>query len=334
MSSPPEVDVPKVGKVKKQYLYVGGAAVAGYVLWRYYQASQAAAAPVPDPESAGTIGADIGSGTGGYYDPNGDAGISGDTTVGDVTSTDQQWYEKALLALEDAGYDTGAGALALGKYLRSEPLTPKEQDMVKVALAAAGNPPSGARAIVTDTSPSPSGLTAPQHLRSGGTPTTAAIPLAWDAVAGASGYVVYRGAQQLATVAGTSYTAGGLSAATSYGFTVRAQNTGGTLSPASATYTGKTAAAATSKPPTTGTPKPTPKPAPPKTPGHRTIYITPAARSLSAAVSAYNKKYHTSYSWSSVWTYNLNHRDAATVKKLKARGPSKVYLGSSFWVPV
>lgn len=327
------MDVPKVGKVKREYLYAGGAAVAGYVLWRYYQASHAAAASAAaaPPESAGTIGADIGSGTGGYYDPNGQAGIGDSTTVGTVISTDQQWYDRALLALEDAGYDTGAGALALGKYLRSEPVTAREQDMIKVALAAAGPPPSGAKAIVTDTSPTPSGLRAPQHLRSGGTPTTATIPLVWDAVAGASGYVVYRGAQQLATVGGTSYTAGGLAAGTSYGFTVRAQNTGGTLSPASAPYTGKTAAGS-AKP---GPPKPPgPKPGPPKVPAHRTIYITPASNQLGKAVVAYNRKYRTNHSVGEVWNFNLKYRDAATVKKLRARGEDSVYIGSSFWVPV
>lgn len=324
------VDVPKVGPVQKKYLIVGGIGIAGYVLWRYWQASQASTdAAAVEPESAGTIGADIGSGGGGYYDPNGGDGIGSSTTVGEgVISTDQQWYAVALLALEDAGYDTGAGALALGKYLRSEPLTAKEQDMVKVALAAAGPPPSGARAIVTDTSPTPSGLTAPQRLRSGGAVTTAAIPLAWDPVAGASGYVVYRGGTQLASVAGTSYTAGSLAADTTYTFTVRATNSGGTLSPASNTYTGRTAAAAV----VTSPPKSTPRPAPPRTPAHHTITIA-HNQSLSQAVAADNKKRGAHNSWQAVWAFNLKYRSADTVKTLKSRGPDHVFAGSTFWVP-
>jgi len=334
-----DVQVPKIGPVRRTYVIAGGVAVAGYVLWRYWQASRAStdtssADSTDAADSTGSYGIDDGTGSGGYYDPNA-GGIAGDTTVGDgVISTDQQWYQAALLALEDAGYDTGAGALALGKYLRSEPLTSSEQDMVKVALAAAGNPPSGARAIVTDTSPTPSGLTAPTNLRSGGTPTSAAIPLAWNSVAGASGYVVYRGSAQVATVSGTSYTVGSLSPSTSYPFTVRATNSGGSLSPASNTYTGKTAAKATAAPPASGSKPPTTTTKPSSSvPAHHTIYITPANRSLSAAVAADNKKTKKNHSWQSVWDFNLQYRSADTVKKLKSRGPDKVYVGSSFWVP-
>lgn len=331
MSDGAEVDVPKIGPVQRKWLIGAGVGVAAYVGWRYWQASQSAAAP-PPPESAGTIGADIGSGSGGYYDPNGSDGIGGTTTVGDVMSTDQQWYAAALLALDDAGYDTGAAALALGKYLRSEPLTAAEQDMVKVALAAAGTPPSGQKAIVTQTTPTPSGLTAPQNLRSGGTPTTAAIPLAWNSVAGASGYVVYRGAAQLATVSGTSYTAGGLSPATSYSFTVRATNTGGTLSPASNTYTAKTAAAV-HVPAPPSKPKPAPKPAPPKMPAYHTRYISPSLSSLSALVADDNRRTGRHHTWQQVWAFNLQYRSPSTVAKLKSRGPDHTYVGSSFWIP-
>lgn len=331
MSEGGDLDVPKVGKVKKQYVIVAGVGVAGFVLWRYWQASQAAAATAAatPADSTGSYGIDDATGAGGYDDPNA-GGIAGDTTVGDVISTDAQWYAAAMLVLEDAGYDTGAGALALGKYLRTEPLTPAEQDMVKVALAGAGNPPSGAKAIVTDTSPTPSGLGAPGSLRSGGAPTTAAIPLTWNAVAGASGYVVYRGSTQLASVSGTSYTAGSLTANTSYPFTVRATNSGGTLSPASNTYTGKTAAVVKS------TPKPPPAKTAPKptgTPAHHTITITTKNRTLSAAVAADNKKTKKNHTWQSVWDFNTKYRSASAIKTLKARGPDKVYLGSTFWVP-
>lgn len=331
------VEVPAVGRVKKPYLYAVGAGVLGYVGYRYWRASQdASAAAPPPPESAGTIGADIGSGAGGYYDPNGSDGIGGASTVGNVLSTDQQWYAAAMVALQDAGYDTGAAAVALGKYLRTEPLTPAEQDMVKVALAAAGNPPSGAKALVTGNPPAPSGLTAPQHLRAGGTPTTAAIPLVWDAVAGASGYVVYRGGTQLATVSGTSYTVTGLQPGTSYTHTVRATNTGGTLSPASAGYTTRTAPKASGPvalPPNRGAAKPPPKPVAPKTPPYHSRTIRPGLDSLSKLVADDNRKTGRAHTWQSVWSFNLAHRSPSTVAKLKARGPDAVFIGSTFWIP-
>lgn len=335
------VDVPAVGPVQRRWLYVAGAGIGGYVLWRYWQASRAAAAAAAatPPESTGTIGGiDTGSGSGGYYDPNA-GGISGSSTVGDVMTTDAQWYAAALLALEDAGYDTGAAALALGKYLRSEPLTPAEQDMVKVALAAAGNPPSGAKAIITDTSPTPSGLTAPQGLRGNGAPTTSAVPLAWNSVAGASGYLVYRGAVQLATVTGTSYTAGGLEPGSSYTFTVRATNSGGTLSPASSPYTARTAAAVTVgvepghiNPPGVSRPA-APKPAPPAVPPHHTRYISPGLRTLSELVADDNRRTGRHHSYTDVWNFNLRYRDPSTVAKLRSRGMDRVYVGSSFWIP-
>lgn len=335
------MDVPKVGRVKKQTLYIVGGGVAAFVLWRYWSASRSAAADTAATDttatdSTGSYGIDGTSGAGGYYDPNG-GGIGGSTTVGDVMTTDAQWYNAALLALEDAGYDTGAAALALGKYLRTEPLTSAEQDMVKIALAAAGNPPSGAKPIVTSNAPTPSGLTAPQNLRSGGAATTAAIPLAWDAVSGASGYVVYRGGTQLATVTGTAYTAGSLSPNTSYAFTVRATNTGGSLSPASGTYTGKTAPAPDQigHLPTgiTGPGTTAPKPAAPAVPPHHTRVITPSLNSLSKLVADDNKRTGRHHNYTDVWNFNLRYRDSSTVAKLRARGMDKTYIGSSFWIP-
>jgi chitinase len=75
----------------------------------------------------------------------------------------------------------------------------------------------------------------PGNLRSTGT-TSSSVSLAWDASTdnvGVTGYNVYRGATLVTTVTGTSYTDGGLSASTSYTYTVRARDAAGNLSPAS-----------------------------------------------------------------------------------------------------
>lgn len=82
--------------------------------------------------------------------------------------------------------------------------------------------------------------------------------------------------------------------------------------------------------------KPPPKPKPPvpgRTPPYRTVRITKSGQTLSSLVATYNAKYKTHHTWQSVWDFNLKYRSAATVKTLKARGPNKTYVGSSFWIP-
>jgi hypothetical protein len=87
-------------------------------------------------------------------------------------------------------------------------------------------------------------------------------------------------------------------------------------------------------PPTKAPPKPPAKPKPTGPPKYRTITISPANNSLSKAVAAYNKRYKTHVTWQDVWNFNLRYRNASTVKTLKARGPNKVFIGSTFWVPM
>ncbi|MFE1384025.1 chitinase [Streptomyces sp. NPDC058740] len=66
----------------------------------------------------------------------------------------------------------------------------------------------------------PTGLTA-------GSATSSSVTLSWPAVAGATSYKVHKDGAPLATVTGTSYTATGLAAATSYTFQVSAANSAG-----------------------------------------------------------------------------------------------------------
>jgi chitinase len=74
----------------------------------------------------------------------------------------------------------------------------------------------------------------PGNLRSTGT-TTSSISLAWNASTdnvGVTGYNVYRGGTLVTTATGTGYTDSGLSAGTSYTYTVRARDAAGNLSAA------------------------------------------------------------------------------------------------------
>lgn len=86
-------------------------------------------------------------------------------------------------------------------------------------------------------------------------------------------------------------------------------------------------------------PLPVPLPGPTQPPGrriprYRTIRITPANRTLSEAVAAYNRQHRTRHTWQEVWNFNLRYRPASTVATLRRRGPNKVYIGSTFWVPI
>ncbi|MYS94114.1 MULTISPECIES: chitinase [Streptomyces] len=88
------------------------------------------------------------------------------------------------------------------------------------------------------TDPGPTVPAAPSGLNVSGT-TSSSVSLAWNAVAGATGYTVYRDGAKVTAVSGTSATVTGLAAATSYSFQVTATNAAGE-SPKSAAVTGTT----------------------------------------------------------------------------------------------
>ncbi len=73
------------------------------------------------------------------------------------------------------------------------------------------------------------GISAPAGLTVTGT-TSASVSLSWQAVSGASSYVVLKGGQQAATTSSTSATVTGLAASTSYTFTVEAKDSAGDTS--------------------------------------------------------------------------------------------------------
>ena len=71
-----------------------------------------------------------------------------------------------------------------------------------------------------ETPPAPAGLTV-------GAVTSSSVALSWNAVAGATGYTVYRDGAKAQAVSGTSATVTGLTAATGYRFQVSATNAAG-----------------------------------------------------------------------------------------------------------
>jgi chitodextrinase len=94
--------------------------------------------------------------------------------------------------------------------------------------------PSALVTVTTSNSPAP---TAPTPTATGVTAT--GLTLNWTAVAGATGYVVYQNGVALPVVAGTvtSQTITGLTASTSYNFSVAYKNSAGVLSSPSAVFT-------------------------------------------------------------------------------------------------
>ncbi|WP_030060709.1 MULTISPECIES: alpha/beta hydrolase family esterase [Streptomyces] len=81
--------------------------------------------------------------------------------------------------------------------------------------------------------PAPSGLTA--------TPAGAtSVALGWQAVSGAASYRVYRDGTQVGSATGVSFTDTGLTAGTTYGYTVAAVDASGTVGARSATVTATT----------------------------------------------------------------------------------------------
>lgn len=163
-------DAPPAGKrpdPKKLKIFAGvGLALAAYL---YYRNKQSAAAAAATPATTTDTGLGVPTDTGpGAYGTQYSASSS--STVGNVT-TNADWYQAALTAVEDAGYDSATAATALSAYLGAQPLTAAQQTIVRIGIAAAGSPPVGTFTIIT----------APTGTTGGGTTVPPAV---WPAVSG------------------------------------------------------------------------------------------------------------------------------------------------------
>jgi hypothetical protein len=235
------VKLPGIGPVKKVYVYVGlgtAGVLAAYLMWRRQQAADTADATPAD--------ADLGTG---LTTPDGGDVYGGATAGGSPTAdpditpmptTNVEWTQQVIDYFN--WLEPGFVSSTVGKYLARVPLSADEADFIRQAWAARGKPPEGPSNFTLTTDGNTTGSTTMPSVPAGltvGTVTASTIALDWADSTDAKSYQVFRGAAQVGTPAGSSYTDTGLSSGTSYSYTVRAVN-GSNVSAASGAVTGKT----------------------------------------------------------------------------------------------
>lgn len=244
------VQVPAVGRVKKQYVIVGAAVVAGIVGYAYWRSANSAPADIPAYTEADVATEGITDTAGGAA---GGSANSGGLVVDNSTTpdSDAEWSRQATELL-GGSFDTGALAVALGKYITRQPLNAAEQNMVRAAIGALGYPPGGHYPIEADMSSDPSTFGEPTGVKVTGS-TASSVSLSWNKVAGAPGYRIYRadlGNEPIGDSADTKFEARGLQPNKAYTFLVAARTATGGPGPKSAPVTGKTATVKLGKPST------------------------------------------------------------------------------------
>lgn len=246
------VNVPGVGTVQKKYVAAGAGVVGVIVLYVWWNQRQGNAGVLATGEAGEAVGDELLEDTSGvpgtdYVPPV----VQNPPPVVDeqgVITNNAQWAVAAVSALTDVGADTAAASSAIGRYLAGLALTATAADLVRQAVALVGEPPTGDHVIklepVTTPNPElPSGtaLPAPANLRSTAT-TKTTVSLTWNPVTGAEYYRLYRKGvgTNIGSSEDTKITTGGLKAATSYTFQVRAVGHDGKYGPPSNQVTIKT----------------------------------------------------------------------------------------------
>lgn len=193
----PTVKAPVVGSVKKTYLYIGGAALAGIVFFAYIGRGRSSAPAGIDPATTS------------IPDPTMPTQVT--TTVPNtegVISTNAQWTQKAVEFLSSVGVEPQFAAQTLGKYLGRLALTTAEQAVVLTARAAIGEPPSGGPYPILTSPvvvPTPSPTTAlPTPVLHIGNVGPKFVTLSWTAIPNAANYRVFRNGTHIDTRPTTS----------------------------------------------------------------------------------------------------------------------------------
>ncbi len=127
-----QVDTPGVGKIPKQWLYIGVAIVGGVLAYAWWHNRQSTVEPInPDALPEDRIPPDTV-----------EVGTQASESAGRPL-TNAEWAQTATDRMLELGYDTVLVSSALGKYLQREPLTGDEASLIRTALGQIGPPPDG-----------------------------------------------------------------------------------------------------------------------------------------------------------------------------------------------
>jgi hypothetical protein len=249
-----DINVPKIGPVKKPAVIAIAVGAAGLIGYRYY--------------SSRNSGADVtATDTSGTYDTTGtipavDGAVSADNSYGSGTTSNtvdsygftgtsnSEWTQYSVTMLQQS--DTWSYTdivTALGNYLSNKALSTTQQQIVQAALAVAGQPPEGSHTIVSG---GDSTITVAPTGLSGTAISGTSIRLSWNPVAGAAGYRIYRSGVTQPVGEATSNTGevGGLAPGTKYSFQVAAHTSAGAVGPKSGTFSASTTSVALKAPTT------------------------------------------------------------------------------------
>lgn len=246
------VDLPGVGPIKKPIVYGVGGLGAAFVLYMYYRNwTGVGLDDGEEVEDTGYEEASILPSVSGAVSPDNSYGLDDeDTGSTSGITTNDAWSRYAAGQLQQGDkWPYSDIVAALGNYVTDKPLTTAQQEIVRAAIAVAGYPPVGSHSIISggDTSitVAPTGLRLVEA-------TSTTVKMAWNPVAGATGYRLYRtGVSQVVGVAnGTTGEIGGLTTNQSYGIQVAAFTASGQVGPKSSAVTVRTKAISLSKPAT------------------------------------------------------------------------------------
>lgn len=167
--------------MNRNVVYFGGAAALGIVAYAWYRNSQEGPAILTSDPNVAPVG-----------EPRDSTGFTiSSSDAGTTPQNNAEWRDLAVSKLIATGLDGSAVSSAIGKYIGRQPLSKTEQDLVRQALLAAGDPPQGGPYSIIEIASGgvQPALTRPLNLTAnmiGG----GQVVVSWDAVAGAVKYAV------------------------------------------------------------------------------------------------------------------------------------------------